>query len=273
LVGSKHSRIVVFFQIPFSFTCTFYRFIGDEAYSKGGNTMAGTTNGKIEPFHEHKSPEILTRWFTEHKLLVTIVSALTVLVGFIVDKALDEPVKDLMNSMTVAEQAANHASESVGMFQQLTGITSDLSLVKTKMVDEKPVDSKAIQLAKLQAERFQVLTLIGGNIAALHVQKDILPRPLRDEEASFENDYQKLLFASGSAADQASVYKLTYWSGALTAMADRSRMLEGKAIQGLESLRERSGLNHHIYLSLTYFCFILGWSVGLVSNVAGEQSV
>ena len=222
--------------------------------------------------HGRKPRKALKHWLSVNKLVITIVSALTVLAGFVINESLDEPVKDLLSSITVAEHAINHASEDVGLFGQLTAIASDLSLVRTTLIDQKPVDSQALQLAKLRAARIETLTLIGANISALHSQMAVLPRSFRDEESNFEADYQKLFTASGSVADQESSESLTRFSSDWTAMADRSRVLVGIGIQQMENLREASEMRHRIYLWLTYISFILGWTVGLISNVAGESA-
>lgn len=232
--------------------------------------MERTSDGKDAVQNEHNSGKTLQRWLKTHRLVITLISSLTVLAGFVINEGLDEPVKDTLGSITAAEQAVNHASENVGLFWQLTGIATNLSLVRTRVIDQKPVDAQTTQLAALQAAHTQTLALIGANITALHVQMSVLPRSFREEEATFEGDYQKLFFASGSI-NQASMDELMHFSNDWSVMADRSRMLVGKGTRKMEDIRAKSERLHKIYFLLTYFFFILGWVVGLVSNIAGES--
>jgi hypothetical protein len=95
-------------------------------------------------------------------------SALSVLAGFIVQETLDEPVKDKLSAIVLALQGQDHAQEGIGASTALQDIRVDLHLVKTKLIDERPVTDSDRQLAQLQANRIDALAMVGGNIAALH---------------------------------------------------------------------------------------------------------
>jgi hypothetical protein len=209
-----------------------------------------------------------SHWFTRHKRTVTVMSALSVLAGFIVQEALDEPVKDELSAIVVALQGQDHAQEGIGASTALQDIRADLHLVKAKLIDEKPLGDSERQLAQLQANRTDALVMVGGNIAALHSQVSALPADFRKKESDFETRYMALFVESGSDGNQNSIDALTRYEPRWRAIYDESRKLVGEGIHELQDRQEKAETRHHFYTGLSYISFFLGWSVGLLSNLA-----
>lgn len=210
----------------------------------------------------------LSNWFVRHKRTVTVLSALSVLAGFVVQETLDEPVKDRLSSITVALEGQAHAQESIGASTALVEIRSDLHLVKTKLIDDRPVVESDRELAQLQANRTDSLVLVGGNIAALHSQMAALPADFRRKESDFENRYMALFLESGSNGKQNSIDALTTYAPRWKDITDESRKLVGEGIKELERLREEGEAQHRAYTWISYLSFFLGWSIGLLFNLA-----
>jgi hypothetical protein len=216
--------------------------------------------------HEiEKKPRWLRRFLTRHKNAVTIISAASVLVGFVFKETLDEPVNDLLTSITAAEHDNNQ--EQSGIYVQLTSIDEKLEIVTDRLVAANTVDSGEIELKSLRADHKKSLELLGENISHLIVLKSVLPRSFRNEEENFEQKYQSLSFPGSSA----SVGDLKRSADQWQALYDESRILRGKGVQELMELKDQTELKHHFYLWLTYLSFGLGWLVGLISNLMGEK--
>jgi len=45
----------------------------------------------------------------------------------------------VLSSIAKLENDSNHASEEIGMFNRLTAIGEDMSLIREKLVEKKPV--------------------------------------------------------------------------------------------------------------------------------------
>ena len=56
---------------------------------------------------------------------------------------------------------SNHASEEIGMFNRLTAIGEDVSLIREKLVEGKPVPELDLRLKRLSADHNKTLTQIG----------------------------------------------------------------------------------------------------------------
>jgi hypothetical protein len=83
---------------------------------------------------------------------------------------LDESEKDVLSSIAKLENDSNHASEEIGMFNRLTAIGEDVSLIREKLVEGKPVPELDLRLKRLSADHNKTLTQIGESIAVLHAE-------------------------------------------------------------------------------------------------------
>lgn len=218
---------------------------------------AGHTGGK--------RPKHLAFFLKKHKKIVTIVSAATVLLGFIVKETLDEPARDLLSSISSAERDNNQ--EQSGMYLQLANINEKLEIVADKVVADKAVDDSDLELRNLRADHTKILELLGENISHLVVLKSVLSPSFERDEESFERKYQSLGFPGPSATVDQLKKSGEQWQ----ALYDESRILRGKGVQELMELEDHTEFKHRVYLWLTYLAFGLGWVVGLISNLAGEK--
>ena len=82
----------------------------------------------------------------------------------------DESEKDMLSSIAKLENDSNHASEEIGMFNRLTSIGEDVSLIREKLVEGKPVLELDLRLKRLGADHNKTLTQIGESIAVLHAE-------------------------------------------------------------------------------------------------------
>jgi hypothetical protein len=83
---------------------------------------------------------------------------------------LDESEKDVLSSIAKLENDSNHASEEIGMFNRLTAIGEDVSLIREKLVEGKPVPELDLRLKRLSVDHNKTLTQIGESIAVLHAE-------------------------------------------------------------------------------------------------------
>jgi hypothetical protein len=208
----------------------------------------------------------LTRWLNKHKKAVTVLSALTVLVSFIVKEALDEPAKDLLGSIGVAERDNNQ--EQSGLFNELIEIAVNLQVVRDKILENKATEEADLQLRELLADHQKIMEGIGENIGHLIVLKSVLPAAFQRDEEDFENKYQAQTFPWGHAPVDVLKKSENEWH----ALYDDSRILRGKGVHELEELKDQTEFNHKMYLWLAYVSFGAGWIVGLVSNLVGKKA-
>jgi hypothetical protein len=207
-----------------------------------------------------------SQWFKKHKMVITIVSALTVLTSFVVKEALDEPAKDLLSAIAAAKSDNNQ--EQGGMYNQLTDINSNLKIVTDKLIENKRLDDTEVQLEKLRADHTKILELIGENIGHLIALKAVLPPSFAEKESNFEENYRALGFPGGDA----SVGMLTKSENDWQRLYDQSRLLRGEGVKELMKLDERTELRHHVYAWIAYVSFALGWIVGLFPNLIGGKA-
>jgi hypothetical protein len=77
---------------------------------------------------------------------------------------LDESEKDVLSAIAKLENDSNHASEEIGMFNRLTAIGEDVSLIREKLVEGKPVPARS-PIKTTKPDRNKTLTQIGESIA------------------------------------------------------------------------------------------------------------
>jgi hypothetical protein len=205
-------------------------------------------------------------------MILTIVSAFTVLAGFIVKEGLDENAKDLLSAITFAAQGRDHAQEDIGMWNQLTGINGTLGLIGKQLIEGKPVRDNDRQMTQFEADRAKAVMMVGANLAALHSEMTVLPADFRQKESEFESQNNSLSLESGAIGNDPSKENLTKYSDRWNAISNQSRMLVGEGIREMNDLNERTERLHILYTWISYSSFIVGWTVGLLSNLAGVKA-
>jgi hypothetical protein len=100
----------------------------------------------------------------------------------------------------------------------------------------------------------------------------VLPAEFRQKESEFESQYNSLFWESGAIGNDPSMESLTKYSDRWKAISDQSRILVGEGIREMNDLSERTERLHILYTWISYGSFIVGWTVGLVSNLAGVKA-
>jgi hypothetical protein len=213
-----------------------------------------------------------SQFIANHKPVVTILSALTVLTGFVVKDTLDEPAKDLLASIKVAERDNNQ--DQSGLYTQLANINENLTIVKDKLIGGQTPDHADLQMRKLQTDRAKTFVLLGENYSHLVALEPALPTSFEKQKADFDAKYQTLQAADAAAlrgsssTDEASVNEalansLSKWQ----ALYYQSTLVRGEGVKQLIERKDRTEVLHQIYEWIAYVAFGLGWIVGLISNL------
>jgi hypothetical protein len=77
-----------------------------------------------------------------------------------------------------------------------------------------------------------------------------------------------LFVESGSDGNQNSIDALTRYAPKWHDIYDESRRLVGEGTCEIQNLQQEAEERHRFYTCLSYISFFLGWSVGLLSNLA-----
>jgi hypothetical protein len=212
-----------------------------------------------------KRHEQFSRWLKKHKLLVTIVSALTVLTSFVVKETLEEPAKDRLNAIEGAIRDNN--AEQAGLYVQLTDINSNLRILRDKVMEGKQMDVGESDRIRLGTENTKALELLGQNIAHLVVLGEVLSTSFKEKKDAFDDKYRALQSIEKTDSVEALAKSVRDWQ----ALYDESRILRGEGIKELMEVQERTEAHHRRYIWITYVSFGLGWVVGLGSSLAGGK--
>jgi hypothetical protein len=212
--------------------------------------------------HETAWQKRLYAWHKRHKVLVIVLSSMTVLSSFVVKETLDEPAKDTLSSIKSAIQDNNN--EQAGLYTQLTDIDSNLAVIKSKLLDAQQPGADQIQITQLHTDITKTLELLGQNESHLVVLGETLSPDFKRKKEAFEDKYR----AVQSAPHTDSVEGLTKWLNDWKALYDDSRIIRGEGVKELMELEEKTEGNHHLYNWLAYVSFGLGWIVGLGSSIA-----
>jgi hypothetical protein len=230
-----------------------------------------------------KQPSIAESWWwrwcsqfiANHKPAVTILSALTVLGGFVVKDVLDEPKKDLLSSIQAAELDNNQ--EQSALYTQLTDINANLDIVRNRLISGQIPSPADLQLRKLQTERMKTFELIGQNYGHLVVLEPILSTPFKDDKAKFDASYRALQADDPYARQRSSTDDTAAINALAQSLAEWQRMFQesvqirGEGLKELIELKEQTELLHRIYEWIAYVAFGLGWVVGLISNLVESK--